>query len=76
MAGGDGAVINTEVRVFHHLHGKSGSLGFVMDGLGEVNVHVHVVVVAEEVREDGVDGKALEMRQAEEVGADIGLPVG
>ncbi len=76
VAGRDRAVINTKIRVFHHLHGKAGGFGFVMDGFGEVNIHVHVVMVAEEVREDGVDGKALKMRQAKEVGSDIGLPVG
>ena len=47
-----------------------------MNGLGEFDIHVHVVVIAKEVREDGVHRKALKMRQSEKMRADIRLPVG
>ena len=76
MPRGDGAVIDSEIGVFHHLHRQSSGFSLVVDRLGEFNVHVHVVVVAEQIGEDGVNGEPFEVVKAQKMGSDVGLPVG
>ena len=69
------ASIHSKIGVFHHFHRQTCSRCFVVNGLSEFNINVHVVVIAEEIWENGVDGKTFKFWQAEEMRANVGLPV-
>ena len=75
MAGRDRSIVHPEVWIFHHFDRKPSRFCLVMYGSGQINIHRHVVGVAEQVGEHRIHRKALKMRQAEEMGPHIGLPV-
>ena len=75
VARGDRAVVDAEVGIAHHLGDYSRLCGMSAHRFGQFDIDVEVVVVTEQVGEDRVDGERLEVRQAEEVGADVRLPV-